>query len=367
MAKYSESNCVSHGHADVDEFVAQHLMNAQRVLFIGTVGIEQSSLHFANELRAAKHVEFRFLIERRTDSDAVLAALGQRHRKWLEDNLPTGTCHFAEVEIIAPDGATVAGRKAVDAAKSWYAEPYTDIVIDSSGMSRGVCFPLLRQAMLMGEKWGANVHLLMASNDRRSVALVGQPNDRADWMHGFRENMGLDGTEATLTLWMPQLSRDSLSQMKIMYAHLQQSGQLAEVCPIVPFPATDPRLGDELLFEHRDAFQGNVGSASLSVIYAHESDPMDVFRSVVRIESVRRELFAAMGTMAVSVLSPSGWRLGSLGMVLAAMTMNLPLLYVETIGYTTDSPLPPDAVVPTADMRWHIWIAGTPYAVLPDK
>lgn len=367
MAKYNESNCVSHGHADVDEFVAHHLMNAERVLFIGTVGIEQSSLHFANELKGAHNVDFRFLIERRADSNSVLTSLGQRHRAWLENNLPTGKCTFADVEIIAPDGATVAGRNAVNSAKSWYAEPYTDIVVDSSGMSRGVCFPLLRQATLMGEKWGANVHLLMASNDDRSVKLVGQPNDRADWMHGFRENMGLDGTEETLTLWMPQLSRDSLSQMRIMYAHLQQSGQLAEVCPIVPFPANNPRLGDELLFEHSDAFQGNVGSAGLNVIYAHESDPMDVFRSVVRIESVRRELFDATGTMAVSVLSPSGWRLGSLGMVLAAMTMNLPLLYVETIGYTTASVLPPDSAVPTADMRWHIWIAGTPYAVLPDK
>lgn len=367
MAKYNELNCVSHGHADVDEFVTQHLIIAERVLFIGTVGLELSSLHFPNELRNGRNVEFRFIIEKRSEDNAVLIELGNRHKTWLEKNLPDGKCIFDNVDIIAKDGATVAGRNAVNAAAKWYTEPYTDIVVDSSGMSRGVCFPLLRQAMVMGEKLGANVHLLMASNNHRTVKLEGQPNDRADWMHGFREDMGLASMEDALTLWMPQLSQDSLSQMKIMYDHLQHSGQLAEVCPIVPFPSIDPRRGDELLFEHRDAFQGNVGSAALSAIYAHESDPMDVFRSIVRMENVRRELFNVTGKTAVSVLSPSGWRLGSLGMVLAAITMNLPLLYVETIGYTTESELPPASAIPTADMRWHIWIAGTPYEVLSDK
>jgi hypothetical protein len=367
MAKYSELNCVSHGHTDVDEFVAQHLVNAERVLFIGTVGIEASSLHFANELKDGNNIDFRFLIERRAGSNAVLAALGVRHRAWLNNNLQSGTCTFDDVEIIAKDGATVAGRNAVNVATKWYTQDYSDIVVDSSGMSRGVCFPLLRQAMVMGEKLGANVHLLMASNNRRTVKLVGQPNDRADWMHGFREDMGLASMEDALMLWMPQLSPGSLSQMKTMYLHLQQSGQLAEVCPIVPFPSLNPRRGDELLFEHRDAFQGNVGSAGLSAIYAHESDPMDVFRSIVRMENVRRELFDVTGKTAVSVLSPSGWRLGSLGMVLAAITMNLPLLYVETIGYTTTSVLPPASEIPLADVRWHIWIAGSPYAVLSDQ
>jgi len=49
-------------------------------------------------------------------------------------------------------------------------------------------------------------------------------------------------------------------------------------------------------------------------------------------------------------------------MVLAAIAMKLPLLYVEAIGYTSQSAVPDDFLMPKADRRWHIWITGGPYA-----
>jgi len=245
-----------------------------------------------------------------------------------------------------------------------YDKTYSDIVIDGSGMSRGICFPLLRQAMQIGQTYNANVHVVVASNNHRTIQLQSESNDRADWIHGFQADMGLDAMSDALTLWLPQLSHGSAAQLDVMYRHLSALGvALAEVCPIVPFPSVDPRRGDELLFDCRSALRGDVGDERLNVIYAHEGDPMDVFHSIVRMENIRREVFSATGKQAVSVLSPSGWRMGSLGMVLAAMALNLPLLYVETIGYTTASPLPAPIDAPSADRKWHIWVAGSPYAV----
>jgi len=362
MAKFSENYCIAHGHTDVDEFVNGHLATAERVLFIGTVGIEPTSVYFAHELKNAKNVDFRFLVENRIVTDPVVRSLGDRHRAWLEKNLLANKFKFADVEIISSDGATVAGRNAVKTAVAWFDSTYTDIVVDSSGMSRGVCFPLILQAIGISEQTGANVHLLMASNDERTVKLTVQSNDRADWMHGFHGNMDLDGTADVVALWMPQLSEDSRRQAEIMHQHLVTSCRLAEVCPIVPFPARDPRRGDQLLFEYVAVFQNHMGGAGLSVVYAHEADPMDVFHSIVRTEAARREVFAATSCDAVTILSPSGWRLGSLGMVLAAIAMKLPLLYVEAIGYTSQSAMPDDFLMPKADRRWHIWITGAPYA-----
>lgn len=363
MPKFSPNNCISHGREDVDEFVAGHLCNAENVLFIGTVGIETSSLHYPNELKGAANVRFAFFVEHRPNTGTTLQILGERHKKWLESNLPESRLTFADVQVMADDGATVAGRNAVSAAARWYDQNYSDIVVDCSGMSRGVCFPVLLQAVKFGEQIGANVHLLVASFDHRSVTIKSESNDRADWMHGFQGEMGLDRSSDALTLWIPQLSRDSLPQTNVMSAFLSQRS-VAEVCPIIPFPSIDPRRGDELLYEFREAFQGDGWSERTNVIYAHESDPMDVFRSIVRMEDVRREVFAATGKQAVTVLSPSGWRLGSLGMVLAAIALELPLLYVETIGYTTDSPPPPEREISQPQRRWHIWIAGAPYATM---
>jgi hypothetical protein len=367
MAKFSSKKCIAHGHDDVDEFVRLHLAKAESVLYMGTVGIEPSSLYFPYELRATQCVDFKFLIEVRANTGSVIEELGHRHRKWIEQNLPEGKYSFTDVEIIAGDGATVAGRNAVMKARPWYSKKYSDIVLDGSGMSRGVCFPLLRQAMELGEQMGSNVHLLMASNDERTIRLIAQSNDRAEWMHGFQENMDLDSMDDVLTLWMPQLSSNSLSQAIVMKERLSKSCKVAEVCPIIPFPSLNPRRGDELLYEYRDAFLGSIGTVGLSVVYAHELDPMDVFYTIVRTENARREVFTSTGRNAVTVLSPSGWRLGSIGMALAAIAMNLPLLYVETIGYTTDSSMPDVLTVPKAERRWHVWITGTPYAALSKK
>jgi hypothetical protein len=364
MPSFSTKRCVSHGADDVDEFVEQHLCHAPKVLFIGTVGIEASSLYFANKLAGTSNVDFRFLIEQRANTDKVLQELGDRHRQWLSSHLPAGACTFHDVEVISEDGATVAGRNAVSIATAWYDTKYSDIVIDGSGMSRGICFPLLRQAMQVGERHGANVHVIVASNNHRTIDLKSESNDRADWIHGFQGKMGLDTMAEALTLWIPQLAHGSVSQLDVMYRHLSALDvALAEICPIVPFPSVDPRRGDELLFSCREALRGDVGNERLNVIYAHEADPMDVFYSIVRMESIRREVFEATRKKAVSVLSPAGWRLGSLGMVLAAIALDLPLLYVETIGYTTESPLPEPTETPSADRKWHIWVTGSPYAV----
>jgi hypothetical protein len=367
MTRFSEKLCITHGAEDVDEFVHGHLMNAESVLFIGTVGIEPSSLHFPSFLLKSECVHFRFFIETRNIVSPTLHILGERHRSWLEENISNGQYQFTNVQVISDDGATVAGRNAVNEAAKWYDKNYNDIVIDSSGMSRGICFPVLRQAIAMGERLGANVHLLVASNDNLSIKLKTESNDRADWMHGFQGRMGLDTMSEALTLWIPQLAQGGEAQMSTMLDYLSSTSSVAEVCPIVPFPSINPRRGDELLFEYRNTFPSDWQGNHLNVIYAHEADPLDVFRSIIRMESARRDVFLAANKKAVSVLSPSGWRIGSLGMVLAAIEFDLPLLYVEAIGYTTESDCPPSLELRKPDRQWHIWIAGAPYAHLQKK
>lgn len=180
-------------------------------------------------------------------------------------------------------------------------------------------------------------------------------------MHGFQQRMGLDTTSDSLNLWVPQLSEDSGSQMELMYRYLSSSSQVGEVCPIVPFPSVSPRRGDDLLFEYERDFNSEWECSHLNVIYAHESNPLDVFTSITKMVSARKEVFKATNQDAVTVLSPCGWRIGSLGMLLAAIDLELPMLYVETIGYNTKSNLPTDVTVRRPGHLWHILLTGAPY------
>ncbi len=88
---------------------------------------------------------------------------------------------------------------------------------------------------------------------------------------------------------------------------------------------------------------------------------MDVFRTISRLHQVRERVFGQDGRKTVSILSPSGWRVGSVGMLLAAIEHDLPMLYVETVGYSSSSAIPQVVEAPEPDVAWHLWLAGTPY------
>jgi hypothetical protein len=357
MSRFSSKYCINNRDDDAVQFVNDHLANSESVLFIGTVGIQGSSLYFAQLLAKAKNVTFKFITECRPAVSADLEKLGSLHKAELEKMLPADKCEFIDVVIISGDGATVAGRNATKAAQPWLSQQFQDIVIDATGMSRGTCFPIVRQAMQLHAGTKTNIHLLMASSDQPSVKLKTESNSHADWMLGFQEDMETYAMRNALKLWVPQLTEDSILPMNSMFTALLP---LAEVCPIVPFPSARPRRGDELLLEYFDAFESQWDATAQNVIYAHETDPLDVFRSISRMHDARLKVFPDEG-QAVTVLSPAGWRIGSLGMLLAAIDLELPVLYVETIGYTTNSKIPESVTIPAPSKLWHVWLAGVAY------
>lgn len=362
MSRFSSDYCITHSNADAHDFVVDQLFTAPKVLFIGTVGIDANSLHFPMMLADAENVEFQFIVEQRPNVSSGLIELGHRHRQFLESHIAPYRREFSNVEIIASDGATVAGRNAVRTAQTWFQLGHTDIVIDATGMSRGTCFPIVQQALRVGLRSKANIHLLVATSGQRAMDLRAESNDRADWMHGFQGGMGTDRMSDSLRLWVPQLTEGAGSQMNVMFSELIP---LAEVCPIIPFPSSNPRRGDELLFGYSEALNGQWDSSPLNLIYAHESDPLDVFRSITHMNTARTQVFVGGRETAVTILSPAGWRIGSLGMLLAAIDLDLPILYVETIGYNSVSTIHPGVAVPNPDQMWHIWLAGAPYTNEP--
>jgi len=355
---FSRDQCISHAGSEAMEFVKDVLVPAAKVLFIGTVGLETASHYFPGLLAPSKNVDFGFIIERRPSVQVELLELGQRHQVHLLSSLGASRARFAEIDVVAPDGATTAGRAAVSAAAEWLTPGYTDIVIDATGMSRGTCFPIAKQAIQFALRHNVNMHLVVAGNRKKSLEIVAEANDRADWVHGFQGSMGSDRSGDLMKLWVPQLAEGMGSALDLMYGEIQD---VAEVCPILPFPSYDPKRGDRLLWEHHQAIRDQWETGPLDLIYAHETDPMDVFKTISRLHEVRARTFGHGGRKTVSILSPSGWRVGSVGMLLAAIEHELPMLYVETVGYSCRSAIPPVVETLNPDVSWHLWLAGSPY------
>ncbi len=193
------------------------------------------------------------------------------------------------------------------------------------------------------------MHLLIAEGCAPPAPIESVSNDRGDWIHGFAAESETDLGASALKLWVVQLAERSGSSLQTMFREL---GAPEEVCPVLPFPATDARRADSLLFEHREYWQQEWNETPSSFIRAHESDPMDVFRSIRRLHEARTSALLGPGLPSQTILSPVGKRLPGIGMLLAALCYDLPIFFLETVGYHVTGALNP-GVEGVPSHRWH--------------
>jgi hypothetical protein len=322
---------------DVVEFLDGYFGPDKRTLFIGNVGFNADAMYFPLRMASKANVDFRFMFERRPDvPQAITSVAGQRQAEL--ETLLGGRIRVEPVDICAPDGAPLAGRNACLKVETWIkASPYTDVVLDATGMSRGTCFPAAKLLVEAANSYKFRVHLLAAHSNRSSpTGIKSVSGDRGDWIHGFQGEVDTDANADAPRLWVVQLNEGADAVLSKLYNDLATP---SEVCPIVPFPSADPRRGDKLLFDLRQRWRDDWNETPLSLIYAHEADPTDVYQSIVRLHEARQQALRGAAVQSVTILSPLGPRLPSIGMLLAAQEYSLPLYYLETVGYTVSGTL----------------------------
>ena len=139
---------------------------------------------------------------------------------------------------------------------------------------------------------------------------------------------------------------------------LRNAQKDAVVCPILPFPSSSPRLPDELIEEFAEELQTSWSVDVRDLVYADEKSPLDLYRTILRIDDARRRVFESVGGSQI-VLSPIGSKALSLGALMAALERDFTILHVEAIGYTLDISRV-DEVTSTAELV-HIWLYGDAY------
>lgn len=334
---------------EVDEFIDDYFPTVGATLLIGNVGFSPDVLYFPKRLGHLPNVDMRFFHEKRPAVPAAITQLASEREENLR-RLAVCTPQFEDLEILAEDGAPVGGRNACMQVHQWLkAKAYTDVVVDATGMSRCTAFPIVKLLYQLSQRAPIRVHLLVADSDQSFSNVESVSNDRGGWMHGFPAETETDEFTKALKLWVVQLSEKAGASLQTMFRELDSP---EEVCPVLPFPAMNPRRADGLLFEHREYWQREWFESPLNFIRAHESDPMDVFNSIARLHTTRVQALVGSGLNSQTILSPVGRRLPGIGMLLAALSFGLPIFYLETVGYDILGDLNP-GVRGTPTHRWH--------------
>ena len=154
---------------------------------------------------------------------------------------------------------------------------------------------------------------------------------------------------------MPQLARGRRATLQRIHNFVDPH----DVCPILPFPSARPRLGDELAEHFLTELESGWRVDLRNVVYAAEDDPLDLYRTILRIDDLRKPVFEEVGG-SLLVLSPIGSKILALGALMAALERNLPVVYLEAIGYEMNGTQQDELFRATSNLI-HVWLEGEVY------
>lgn len=346
--------CISHGAGASEKFLTEFFADkARRGVVIAGAGFDPRSSRATEVLAAVLKDRLRgvFIREERSGGKGILAEAGEANARRLTELVPNS--RVAAFPVFSADNATVGGRQAVKALTDEPWTDVTDIVVDMSAMSVGVGFPLVKFVLQRARACKRNLHVVVTDDPSVDEEIDGVSSEKAETLFGFKGARGVHDSSGQPILWLPQLTARRKKPLGRVHAALTEEQQV-EVCPLLPFPSRNPRRGDGLIEAFQEEFESTWRVDARDLIYVDERKPVDLYRSVLEIDDARRRVFRKLGG-SLTVLSPFGSKVQNLGALMAALERDFPVMYVETLSYTsTPSKSAEGELV-------HVWLHGEAY------
>ena len=349
--------CVAHRCQKVDDFLADYFTQLDRKVFlVAGVSFDPRSHTVATRLSKANASVHALLIqENRPNSLQNQSDWADANMKIIFDMLDDR--QVVPIEIFGPDGAVIGGRNIVSVLSKQNMEGVTDVIVDVSALSTGMSFPIIRYFIerIDRGKGSLNLHVFVVQDSRldddiRSI----DDSDVPGYIHGFKGRSTLSNTPAPAKLWLPQLAIGRRTAFERLYYFIDPQ----DMCPILPFPASDPRIGDTLAEEYLMNERETPWSVDTrNILYADEGDPLHLYRTILKLDDLRKPVFAETGG-SMLVLSPLGSKVMALGALMAALERNLPVVHLEPISYELKETVPKEN---EQSNLIHIWLEGDVY------
>ena len=349
--------CIAHRGDKVDGFITDYFTQTDRtVLLLAGAGFDPRSRTVATRLsKAATNMRAFLIREKRPDppqdqldravanTDSLLETLADRQ--------------VVPVEIFGPDNAVIGGRNIIKILSQQDLRGVTDVIVDTSALSAGMIFPIVRYFVEHidhgNEAVNLNLHVFVVHDPHLDAGIRSIASDAPGYIHGFKGRLTLSGMADAAKLWLPQLATGRRTALGRLYDFVEPH----DTCPILPFPASDPRLGDVLAEEYLIEIESTWSVDSRNIVYADEGDPLDLYRTILRLDDLRKPVFAETGG-SMLILSPLGSKLMALGALMAALERNLPVAYLESIGYELEPKVSVEIDQPNLV---HLWLEGDVY------
>lgn len=347
--------CIAHRGKEVETFILRYFgQSDRRVLLVAGAGFDPRTCDVAKCLRdAVQNMDGLLIKENRPGPPTAQSEQADANTETLLATLPQS--QVVPIEIFDTDNAVVGGRSVMTVLSRQSLTDLTDVAIDISALSVGTSFPIIRYFVeyINREQLELNLHLFVVHNPHLDAAIRSIPSDVPGYVHGFKGGSTLYDSGNAARLWLPQLTTGRRGAFGQLFDFVAPH----DTCPILPFPARDPRLGDLLAEEYLTELESSWSVDTRNIVYADESDPLDLYQTVLRLDDRRKPVFVETGG-SMLVLSPLGSKVMALGALMAALERDLPVAHLEPIGYEYTWADP--AKDHGSDLI-HVWLEGDVY------
>ena len=235
---------------------------------------------------------------------------------------------------------------------------FSDVVIDITALPTELYFPLIATLTRVWSshyngKDGPNLHTVVCDNPGVDMMISGEGGDKAESMYGFPGNLHRASIDSAIPIWVPILGEGQ--QMKI--EKIAEYVGARFVVPVFPFPAQNPRRGDDLFVEYRDLVRNSSSMDLRDIIYADEQDPFDLYRKICHLTDEWKATLQSIGTPQI-VVSPHSGKLHSVGALLSALDRDLAIAHVQPTGHVVSGEFSADHY---EGELFEIWLAGAAY------
>ena len=296
-----------------------------------------------------------FIREERGKPDNNLLSAADQNEAELRKLVPN--CQVKHVEIFGDDGAAVGGpRIAAILSQEIVPDGVTDVVLDMSALSIGIGYPMAKMLLTDCEAVvDRSFHIIVVSNPELDDRIVSEPSESAMPVKGFAGTSHLEGTLDPARIWIPQLAKRRTATLTRIGAAV---GTCYKICPVLPFPARDPRRADSLIGEYENELTHEWQVDPRDLVYVSERNPLDCYRMLTTLKE-RYERAVNVTFNPHIILSPVGSKVMAAGALMAAIEHDLTVQYLETIRYECDPSSLYERELP--DLMVHVLLSGPAY------
>ena len=287
-----------------------------------------------------------------------------RNWKAINDTIAKrGSVNQKQVQFHSHDGRRIAARSSANILtdeNDLYG--YTDVVVDISAMPHVVYFPLISRLLFFHDellkvsKPAPNVHVIVSEDPQLDTVIQEYGVDEtAAFLHPFEGPFIREASGGRPTVWIPILGEGRKTQFDRIYDLVKPD----EVCPVLPFPARNPRRGDDIVMEYQNLLFDQLRIDPRNIIYASEFNSFDVYRQVRGTALHYHKVLDLIGGCSIA-LSAMCSKVMSLGILLVAYEfkpseVEVGIAHIECQGYQI--PDNPQIEVEPVGM----WLAGECY------